>query len=646
MNKTKKLKKYAIENELIMSKWDYIENEKENLDPKKILQGSHKKVHFKCPNCGRKWISEVRYGYKYNGCTVCSKKTKVEHWMEKRLKKTKSLLETNPELLKEWDYVENKREGLDPNYLTKGSNKEAYWICPLGHKYKAIISNRALKKTGCKYCSGQAVLTGFNDLQSQLPELAKEWSSKNEILPNEVTLNSKRKVFWICPFGHEDYLMSVKERKRGQGCPICAKQSQTSFPEQAIYYYIKKIYPDTINRYIQDRKEIDIFIPSKQIGIEYNGYFSHKGKHEKDINKKNFFKSQNINLIVVKEYKNDDEKKDADFYIYERVTYKTLDKLIRNILEYISPKYDININCEKDLIKIKEQYVTQKKEKSIAAIRPDLVDRWDYERNGKITPEMVTLGTGHRYYWKCKICKRSYLAYPSDIAKGSVCSRHRNLLKPGINDFATKYPDLLKYWDYDKNDVLPSEVYGGGETMVHWKCDKGHSYENKILKIINGGRCPICSGKKVLKGYNDLVTIHPELVNEWDYIKNKKRPEEYTANSNKEVWWICNKCNYNWKSKISKRKQCPNCKKEAKIINVYSIKTGKKIYTFNNMKDLCNNLNIDYNKSHGNISSICNRKQKTLKNLYVLRYKLDDEFRDLNDIDRKKQIMNYLNNNK
>ena len=100
---------------------------------------------------------------------------------------------------------------------------------------------------------------------------------------------------------------------------------------------------------------------------------------------------------------------------------------------------------------------------------------WDYDRNGAITPEMVTLGTGQRFYWKCRICNRSYLALPSRIAEGSVCAKHHISLKKGTNDLETKHPELLKYWDYEKNDIAPSEIFGGGERVVYWKCETGHS---------------------------------------------------------------------------------------------------------------------------------------------------------------------------
>ena len=421
--------------------------------------------------------------------------------------------------------------------------------------------------------------------------------------------------------------MSIKQRSNRQGCPICAQQSQTSFPEQAIYFYLKQAFPDTVNRYIFDGREIDIFIPSKNIGIEYNGYFSHKKKTEKDMLKKAFFESIGITLFVVKEYKYAEEKENADFYIHERTTFNNLTHLIENILKSLNIDISVDVDCSRDVIFIKNQYVILRKENSIAAVRPDLVSRWDYEKNGSITPEMVTLGTGQRFYWKCRICNRSYLALPSKIAEGSVCSKHRNLLKYEGNDLATKHPELLKYWDYEKNDVEPSEIFGGGERVVYWKCEKGHSYTKSILKHIRGEGCPICAGKKVLEGFNDLLSQNPELAKEWDYELNNCKPNEIHYNSqSKKIHWICSVCGHKWQYKVSNRKNCPECERRKKQINVYDANDLSFVGAFDGIKSLCEHLGLDYKKQHGNISSVCTRKQKTLMGKYVLRHANDDEF--------------------
>ena len=52
----------------------------------------------------------------------------------------------------------------------------------------------------------------------------------------------------------------------------------------------------------------------------------------------------------------------------------------------------------------------------------------------------------------------------------------------------------------------------------------------------NGCNCPICSGHKVLVGYNDLASLNPELAKEWHPTKNGNlKPTQVTLLSEKKV---------------------------------------------------------------------------------------------------------------
>lgn len=628
----KKEKEFVIDNAQLMVEWDWEKNNTIGLDPCKLTIGSHKYAFWICAKHKIKFEQEIRARAKgERTCPQCYDEWKTSIDRERYIKGKKVLAETHPELVEEWISCDDPK--FTPYTCVAGSNVKVKWKCKkCGGEYEAYIANRTLRGSSCPYCANQKVLIGYNDLQSQLPDLAAGWSKKNTIKPTEVTAHSNKKVYWVCPLGHDDYLMSIKQRSNRQGCPICAQQSQTSFPEQAIYFYLKQAFNDTVNRYIFEGREIDIFIPSKNIGIEYNGYYSHKEKSEKDIRKKEFFESIGITLFVIKEYKRTEEKNQADFYIYERTSFNDLNRLIRDVLKSICSNVSIDVDCSRDSIAIKNQYVILRKENSIATVRPDLIDRWDFEKNGSITPEMVTLGTGQRYYWKCKICGRSYLALPSRIAEGSVCSKHRNLLKYEGNDLATKHPELLKYWDCEKNDVNPSEIFGGGERVVYWKCEKGHSYTKSILKRVRGEGCPICAGKKVLVGFNDLSTVCPDVAKSWNYPKNGDAlPTYITAHSNKKFWWICEH-GHEWEAKVCNRvngRRCPECYKAQKgqrQINMYDADTFAFIATFDSVKAVCDYLGLDSKKANGTISRVCRREQKTLMKKYVLRNADDDEF--------------------
>ena len=69
------------------------------------------------------------------------------------------------------------------------------------------------------------MLTGFNDLATREPLLAKQWHPKlnGSLTPEMVTPGSHRKVWWQCPDGHvwRAVIYSRSGPKRS-GCPVCA----------------------------------------------------------------------------------------------------------------------------------------------------------------------------------------------------------------------------------------------------------------------------------------------------------------------------------------------------------------------------------------------------------------------------------------
>lgn len=124
--------------------------------------------------------------------------------------------------------------------------------------------------------------------------------------------------------------------------------------------------------------------------------------------------------------------------------------------------------------------------------------------------------------------------------------------------------DIIKYWDYDKNDNnLLDKLSTGSNEKVWWKCDKGHSYIQSIKSKTKGIGCPVCSNKLIVKGINDLATTNPELLREWDYENNTEiTPYEISKGAEKKIWWICLKCKQSYQS-YAYTKQincgCPYC---------------------------------------------------------------------------------------
>jgi hypothetical protein len=130
-------------------------------------------------------------------------------------------------------------------------------------------------------------------------------------------------------------------------------------------------------------------------------------------------------------------------------------------------------------------------------------------------------------------------------------------MKKHLSDF----PHLVKEWNYKRNNCSPDQINCFTHKKAWWICVKGHEWQAVVANRSIGNNCPICVNQMVLNGYNDLPTHYPEILKEWNYTKNLKKPEDYVYTSNARVWWICEK-KHEWQTSISKRisgTKCPFC---------------------------------------------------------------------------------------
>lgn len=181
------------------------------LTPDKITYGSNKIVWWKAA-CGHEWQTSVKARSKGENCPICSGARVIAG--------INDLVTLKPELAQEWS---DKNE-IKPTEVSVASHKKVIWRCSLGHEWEASIKSRTVNGTGCPCCSHNKVLEGFNDLASQMPEIAAEWSEKNyPLLPTMVTPFANKKVWWKCSKGHEWHTL-ISTRSGGSKCPYCSGQ--------------------------------------------------------------------------------------------------------------------------------------------------------------------------------------------------------------------------------------------------------------------------------------------------------------------------------------------------------------------------------------------------------------------------------------
>ena len=251
--------------------------------PTDYTKGSGAKVWW-LGDCGHEWEAVISSrALSGNGCSKCGYK----NWLQdnKTSIKTNNLQETHPEVAKQWHPTKNGN--ITPEMRTAGSVFKAWWICDKGHEWEATINRRTKgsgkhknRGSGCHYCTNQKVLTNYNDLATTHPELLSEWDyNKNSSFdPEKIIAGSNiNKYWWKCHKGHS-WLATSNDRATGYGCPECSYTRYVSAPEKELADYLKESLPHlTIHtsRYGVIKGELDIYIPAKNIAIEFNGLYWH-----------------------------------------------------------------------------------------------------------------------------------------------------------------------------------------------------------------------------------------------------------------------------------------------------------------------------------------------------------------------------------
>lgn len=377
----------------LMKEWDWVKNGNLGLDPSKLKQTSNVRVWWLCPDYGHSYDTILSSRtHMHSNCPYCSGARILPGFND--------LKTVKPNLAKEWNY--DKNINLDINMTPPQAHYKAWWICENGHEWESDIYNR-YGGAGCPYCAGNKPIQGETDLATIHPEILDEWDyEKNDKLPMEYTPQSHSKVWWKCEFGHS-WKAIIKNRVNGTGCPDCNKESHSSIPEQTIYYYIKKYFHDAIWGYQDERinrYELDVFIPSLNVAIEYDGERWHQ-KVERDSKKDDLCCKSNIQLIRIREPKCPKYDSTCNFIFLKNTTYSELESAIIHILKTLHiDNYDIDV--QRDMCEIVLLSDHKKKENSIAEQFPDIAKEWNYTKNGNLLPEHIASGSHRKVWWICK----------------------------------------------------------------------------------------------------------------------------------------------------------------------------------------------------------------------------------------------------
>ena len=199
---------------------------------------------------------------------------------------------------------------------------------------------------------------------------------------------------------------------------------------------------------------------------------------------------------------------------------------------------------------------------SFADIFPQYVHLWSPENS--LGPDEILFDSLTLYLWDCDDCGQDFSARTIDISRWKGCPycNGKKLLKE-LNSVAVKFPDLAARWS-DKNEQKADEILPSIKASYYLDCNKcGGTYLTSLQKAIAGeDKCPYCSGRRLLRGYNSLAAIYPDIAASYSK-RNKQSADEVLSTSPKFVYWDCDECGGTYlaplQEKINGTAKCPYC---------------------------------------------------------------------------------------
>ena len=648
-----------IETEELVRLIDNDRNLMDGIDVSKLYVNSSKEINWKCKK-GHTFREKVNVVFRRKcKCFYCSGRHVYSG--------ENDLLTLYPEIACEFD---TRKNGITAERISPKDTKTYWWTCKNNHpSFQQRVIHRVNRKTKCPYCSGRNVVCYENDLNTLFPEIAREWDmDKNDGLsPCEVSPFTYNAYWWICPKGHS-YKKKVIQRTmfhKAIDCPKCIKANSTSFPEQAIYYYVKKCFPNAINRYkepFENGMELDIYIPFYKLGIEYDGIAFHNdvNQHNREMKKYLACKQLGMRLVRIKESKNTwSDTSDEVFYVSKKMKDIEFSAFLSFLFSSLFPfhmhtftgtnskevflnrycGFPTGFDVSRDRSEILEYLVDV--EHSFEMQHPELAVMWCAEANGKLTPSMFTSGSNFQATWICPKCGGSWKSPISSIVSRNVtsckkCSMKENgktitKVKTAKNgSLAERSEKLLMQWDFEENgDLSPYEIPLNYSLKVAWKCEKcGYKWSSSPNTRVRGNKvanCPHCTGRVAMNGVDDLETLYPDIAKEWDYKMNKDTlPSQIRPYSNKKYYWICPACSNSYATYPGSRVKgsgCPVCArakigiKNSKLIGQYD-ENGLLINTYQGLHQAARAMQVVPNSIYQAVKS--GRKSKGFYWRYLL----------------------------
>jgi len=250
---------------------------------------NHTKIKFKCKICKHIWKVQPSNILKGSGCPNCYNKIRSKISISNNKELDIKILSKNLNILRIGNYIK--------------ALKKIEFKCLECNNIFLSRPNDILSGYGCPKCNKLINIQKRTYTNKDFDKKLKKINS--DIIRIENYKKSNIKIEFKC------LLCNYKWKTRPgnllnckSGCPNCNK----SLLEKEIQTWLKSyIKIEENKRFFENKKfkyELDIFIPSKNIGIEINGEYYHSeisgNKNKKyHLDKTNYFKNKNIFVIHI-----------------------------------------------------------------------------------------------------------------------------------------------------------------------------------------------------------------------------------------------------------------------------------------------------------------------------------------------------------
>ena len=317
---------------------------------------------------------------------------------------------------------------------------------------------------------------------------------KNGVLPEYFEYEGdylSKMVWWKCPECDNSWLDSIESRLYGGQCNRCYAGHKDSFSERAIAYYLDKYVPVEVGYKAEflDGMELDIYLPTVKynnctVAIEYDGPSHEAPSREISDKRKNILCAEN-NIFLIRVREAGLPQISANDIIRKSNSTEELNEIIVNILGMLGLNTN-GVDVEWDSLDIHASRKSVSYDKSF-------------------------------YDW---------------------CIENDRI-------------DLLQKWDYEKNSSkdITTQTVGYKSVIYHvfWRCEHHGVYKANPAYMTSTAKdeCPVCAGKILMPGFNDLVTYArqngmPWLISQYATEANGKPVSRMPFGYPYKITWSIN----------------------------------------------------------------------------------------------------------